>query len=144
MSNIQKGVAAAVIAVLAIVAIVVLISRHGQPAQTAQVGADDVGMQNPISTADHDAYIASAMPSCRAEAAKQPRIIEQHVADSAIADYCKCFAEKSADVITQGELTAIGNKTMPPSFMAKVQDIAKTCIAQYLPPAPDSPPSPPQ
>jgi hypothetical protein len=135
MSNFQKAVAVAA-AVIAVLAIVVLVSRHGAPQQTAQAGAADIVMPDKISAADHEAYIASAIPSCKTEAAKQPRIIEQHVAQSAIADYCQCFAQKSADAITQDELNAIGNKTIPPSFMVKVQDIAKTCIAQYLPPAP--------
>ncbi len=132
MSTPQKTIAA-VVAVLVAVIVVFLIRHHG-PAETAQVGTSDIVMPDKISTADHDAYIASAIPSCKTEAAKQPRIIEQHVADSAIADYCKCFAEKSADAITQTELTAIANKTMPPSFMTKVQDIAKVCVAQYLTP----------
>ncbi len=135
MSNIQKGVVAGVI-VLAIVLIVVLLARRGEPAQTAQVGTADIVMPEKISTADHDAYIASAIPSCKTEVAKQPNMIAQHVTDEAITDYCKCFAEKSADSITQTELNAISNKAIPPSFMAKVQDIAKTCIAQYLTPAP--------
>jgi hypothetical protein len=136
MSNIQKGIAAAVVAVLAIVLIVVWLTRHHGPTETAQVGTASIVMPDKISAADHEAYIASAIPACKTEAAKQPSIIAQHVADGAIADYCKCFAETSADAITQDELTAIANKTMPPSFMTKVQDIAKTCIAQYLPPAP--------
>jgi hypothetical protein len=134
MSTTQKTIAAIVALLVAV--LVVFLMRHHGPAETAQVGTSDIVMPDKISTADHDAYIASAIPSCKTEAAKQPRIIEQHVADSTIADYCKCFAEKSADAITQTELTAIANKTMPPSFMTKVQDIAKGCVAQYLTPTP--------
>ena len=134
MSTTQKTIAA-VVAVLVAVLVVFLMRHHG-PAETAQVGTSGIVMPDKISTADHDAYIASAIPSCKTEAAKQPNIIQQHITDSAIADYCTCFANKSADAITQGELDAIANKTMPPSFMTKVQDIAKGCVAQYLTPAP--------
>ena len=137
MSTIQKTIAA-VVAVMAVILIVVLLTRQRGPTETAQVGTSDIVMPDKISTADRDAYIASAIPSCKTEAAKQPNVIQQHVTDSAIADYCKCFAEKSADAITQGELDALANKTMPPSFMTKVQDITKGCIAQYMPPAPAS------
>jgi hypothetical protein len=135
MSTIQKTIAA-VVTVLAVVLIVVLLTRHHGSTETTQVGTSDIVMPDKISTADHDAYIASAIPSCKTEAAKQPNVIQQHVADSAITDYCTCFADKSADAITQGELDALANKTMPPSFMTKVQDIAKACVAQYLTPAP--------
>ncbi len=135
MSTTQKTIAA-VVAVLVVIVIAVLLMRHHDPAETAQVGTSDIVMPDKISAADHDAYIASAIPSCKTEAAKQPNVIQQHVTDSAITDYCKCFAEKSADAMTQGELDAIASKTMPPSFLAKVQDIAKVCIAQYLTPSP--------
>ena len=141
MSSTQKTIAA-VVAILAVIVIVVLLTRHHGPAETAQVGTADVVMPDKISTADHDAYIASAIPSCKTEAAKQPNVIQQHVTDDAIAGYCQCFAEKSADAMTQGELDAIAGKTMPPSFMAKVHDIANTCIAQYLTPVLDPTPVP--
>lgn len=134
MSTTQKTIAAVVAVLVAV--IVVFLIRHHTLTETAQIGSSGIVMPDKISTADHDAYIASAIPSCKTEAAKQPNVIQQHVTDGAIADYCKCFAEKSADAMTQGEMDAIANKTMPPSFMAKVQDIAKVCIAQYLTPAP--------
>jgi len=130
MSNVLKGIIAAVVA-LAVVALAIFYLRGRTP-----TASDEAAQGANIPAVERDAYIASAVPSCKARASSDQRVIDAHIAAEAIDGYCRCVAEKSADVISIGEMNAIaGGKPLSDSFAAKLQDITKACGEQNLAPA---------
>jgi hypothetical protein len=140
MSNTRK-IAIAGIAVLVIALAVIALKGHHpadapvQPVSTTGTGAPD-GTADKISQADRDGFIASAIPSCQKAAAQNSNIVNAGFPPDAIEKYCRCVAEKSADVITQNELTYIADqKQLPASFETKTRAIAAGCGAENLKPA---------
>ena len=77
-------------------------------------------------------YLNASIASCTSTIASNPTIATKISADS-IANYCRCFAEKSVDQISAGDLFQMVVKHSPsPELNAKIQDDAKACAAQYL------------
>jgi hypothetical protein len=77
-------------------------------------------------------YINSSIASCSSGLSSNPAITAKISADT-IANYCRCFAEKSVDQISAGDLFQLVVKHTPsPELNAKVQEDAKACAALYL------------
>lgn len=130
MSNVLKGIIAAVVAVA--VAAVAVFYLHGR----TPTAPDEATQGANIPAVERDAYIASAIPSCKSRASSDQRVIDARITAEAIEGYCRCVAERSADTISIGEMNAIaGGKPLSDSFAAKLQDITKTCGEQNLTPA---------
>lgn len=83
---------------------------------------------------DKDAFITSAKQSCIAQEVNDPSMKQSGYTDAQIGLYCQCAAEKAADAITPDEVHYIAtNRSIPPSFTAKTQAIARTCRSVTLP-----------
>lgn len=83
---------------------------------------------------DKDAFIASAKQSCIAQEVNDPSMKQSGYTEAQIGLYCQCAAEKAADAITPDEVQYIAtNRSIPPSFAAKTQTIARTCRSVTLP-----------
>jgi hypothetical protein len=128
MSKTLQAILAAIAAIAIVAGVVIYLSGRGAPDVTAP--AADSGK---IPDADHAAYIESAIPSCQKTAAVNPNLISANVSATAIQAYCKCFAERSADAITPGEMQYIvANKVLPDSFKMKTAEISTSCSAETL------------
>lgn len=97
-------------------------------------------MQAPVpapsftSDEEKDAFIASAKQSCIAQELNDPATRQAGYTEAQIGLYCQCAAEKAAEAITPDEVQYIRtNRSIPPSFNAKTQTIAKICRSVTLP-----------
>jgi hypothetical protein len=140
MSNLRKVIIAAAVILVIGGAVFALKGRPVDGLAPAGATAGDAAVTGTvaakISKADHDAFVASAIPSCQQTASQNPNIVKAGISSDAIEKYCRCVAEKSADVISQNELTYIvEQKTVPASFETKTRDIAASCGAENLKPA---------
>ena len=145
MSNILKIVI--IVACVLVIAAGVYFLYGQQPSTTSAGGPAGVATMDPapttppdtipnsqkISAADHDSFVASAIPACAESAARDPRVIKAGISSVAIENYCRCVAIKSADVITQDEMNSIAQQgTLPPSFQEKTRTITAACAADNL------------
>jgi hypothetical protein len=128
MSKTLQAILAAIAALAIVAGVVFYLNARAAPDMTAP--AADSGK---IPDADQAAYIGSSIPSCQRTAAVNPNLTSANVSATAIQAYCKCFAERSADAITLGEMQYIvSNKVLPDSFKMKTAEIATKCSAENL------------
>ncbi len=129
MSNLMKGVIAAIV-ILVLAGAAALYFRSPNPAPDAPIASTPDGK---MSAAGRNDYIESATASCKRVALSDQRVIDAHIAEQAVGDYCRCVAEKSADVITIDEANATAkDQAAPPSLMSTIEEISTRCRAQYL------------
>lgn len=111
--------------------VAILIFLHRNDLRSSQTGL--MGALSPNGAeAYRRSYINSSIASCTSGISSNPAIAAKISADT-IANYCRCFAEKSVDQISAGDLFQLVVKHSPsPELNAKIQEDAKACAAQYL------------
>ncbi len=110
----------------------VLIFLHRNDLKSSQAGLMDKLSPNGAE-AYRRSYINSAIASCSSGMTNSPRIAAARISADMIANYCECFAEKTVDQISPGDMIQLVLKRSPsPELNAKTQEDAKACIAQYL------------
>ena len=120
------------IGVVIVAGVAILIFLHRNDWKTGQGGL--LSALSPGGTqAYRQSYLNSSIASCSSGMASNPKIVAAKVPADTIANYCRCFAEKSVDQIAPGYMVQLALKrSVPPALNAQIQEDAKACAAQYL------------